>query len=484
MDALARVAELEAENAELRAANAALSERARLLEDQLAVVLGKIAELEKLAGRNSSNSSKPPSSDAGGAKTGRPENANRAARRALGRSQGKQPGTPGSTLSQVPDPDVVVTHQPERCRGCERPLSDAAVIGESRRQVFDVPDPTVVVTEHVAERRRCVCGCVTTAVFPPDATAPACYGPSIKAHAIYLMCAQHLPRERCAQTLADLFDVTVSTGTLDNWMRAAAQALVGFLAAVAAQLQAAPVVHADETSVRSAKAAVWVHVTCTALLTFLHVGRRDKATIEAGPLGGYTGTIAHDRLAMYFNYGTGHVLCNAHILRSLNELLANNRHQGWAKAFIDLIIDTKGHTDRARAAGKPALSAYQQRKIRRRWDDLCDQAARAAPPPVKGTHLYGTNKDARLLAAALAEHRDLFLAYTRDLRLPFDNNQAERDLRMIKLQAKISGEFRSHTGAARYATIRSYISTNRKQNQPLHHHLKDLYTPTGAWQPT
>ncbi|MFN0090003.1 MAG: IS66 family transposase [Acidimicrobiales bacterium] len=477
MDALARVAELEAENAALR-------ERVRLLEDQLALVLGKVAELEKQLGRNSSNSSKPPSTDTGTAKTGRAENANRAARRALGRKQGKQPGTPGSNLSRVPGPDVVVTHQPERCRGCERPLSDAAVIGQTRRQVFDVADPKVIVTEHVALRRRCVCGCETTAAFPPEATAPACYGPGIKAHAIYLMCAQHLPRERCAQTLQDLFGLNVSTGTLDNWMRDAAQALVGFLAAVAAQLQAAPVVHADETSVRSGKAAVWVHVTCTALLTLLHVGRRDKATIEAGPLGGYTGTIAHDRLAMYFGYGSGHVLCNAHILRSLNELLANNRHQGWAKAFIDLIIDTKGRTDRARAAGKPALSAYQQRKIARRWDDLCDQAARAAPPPVPATHLYGTNKDARLLAAALAEHRDLFLAYTRDLDLPFDNNQAERDLRMIKLQAKISGEFRSHTGAARYATIRSYISTNRKQHQPLHHHLKDLYTPTGAWLPT
>jgi len=476
VDSTARIAELEAENTALRA-------RVAELNEQVAVLVGKIADLEKLLGRNSSTSSKPPSTDPGSAKSARPENANRAARRALGRRQGKQPGAPGATLSQVPGPDVVVTHQPLRCRGCERALDDAEVVGTSARQVFDVPDPSVVVTEHRAERRRCACGCETTAAFPPEATAPACYGPSIKAHALYLLCAQHLPRERCAQALADLFGVTVSTGTLDNWMREAADALVVFLATVAAQLRAAPVVHADETSVRSGKAALWVHVCCTAVLTLLHVGRRNKATMEAGPLGDYAGTIVHDRLAAYFNYGSAHVLCNAHILRSLNELLANHRHKAWAGAFIELIVDTKRHADAARAAGKAQLSAYRRRQVRKRWDELCGQAARAALPPVTGCQLYGTNKDARNLAVALAEHRDLFLAYTRDLTLPFDNNAAERDLRMVKLQAKISGEFRSHKGADRFAAIRSYIATNRKQAQNIHHHLKDLYTPAGAWLP-
>lgn len=476
MDATARIAELEAENEALRA-------RVGELNEQVALLLGKVADLEKLLGRNSSTSSKPPSTDPGSAKSARPENANRAARRALGRRQGKQPGTPGTTLAQVADPDVVVTHRPLRCRACERALDDALVVSTTARQVFDVPDPTVIVTEHRAERRRCGCGCETTAAFPPEATAPACYGPSIKAHALYLLCAQHLPRERCAQALADLFGVAVSTGTLDNWMREAADALIGFLAAVAAQLQAAAVVHADETSVRSGKASLWVHVCCTAMLTLLHVGRRDKATIEAGPLGDYSGIIVHDRLAAYFNYGSGHVLCNAHILRSLNELLANHRHRAWARAFIDLIVDTKRHTEVARTAGKAQLSAYRRRQVRQRWDDLCAQAARTAPPPAPGCRLYGTDKDAHNLAVALAEHRDLFLAYTRDLTLPFDNNAAERDLRMVKLQAKISGEFRSHTGAERFAAIRSYIATNRKQAQNIHHHLKDLYTPTGAWLP-
>lgn len=476
MDAQARIAELEAENTALRA-------RVAELNEQVALLAGKIADLEKLLGRNSSTSSKPPSTDPGSAKSKRPENANRAARRALGRKQGKQPGAPGATLAQVAGPDVVVTHSPARCRACEASLDDADVVATSTRQVFDVPEPTVVVTEHRAERRRCACGCETAAAFPPEATAPACYGPSIKAHALYLMCAQHLPRERCAQALADLFGVAVSTGTLDNWLREAADELAPFIAVVTARLRAAPVLHADETSVRSGKAALWVHVCCTALLTLLHVGRRDKATMEAGPLGDYAGTVVHDRLAAYFGYGTAHVLCNAHILRSLNELLANHRHQPWARAFIELIVDTKQRADAARAAGKDRLSDHHRRRIRKRWDELCAQAAVAAPPASPGLKLYGTNKDARNLAVALAEHRDLFLAYTRDLTLPFDNNAAERDLRMVKLQAKISGEFRSRKGAERFVAIRSYISTNRKQAQAIHQHLKDLFTPTGAWLP-
>ncbi len=484
MDSAARIAELEARNVELEAENAALRARVGELTEQVVTLAGRLADLEKRLGRDSSNSSKPPSSDSGSAKSERSENANRKARRGLGRRQGKQPGTPGRTLRQVADPDEVVVHEPSQCRGCSASLAGAEIVGVTARQVFDVPDPSVVVVEHRAQRRRCGCGSETTATFPVGVTAPACYGPSIKAHAIYLLCAQHLPRERCAQTLSDLFGVEVSTGTLENWVREAAEALVVFMVVVAARLKTEPVVHADETSVRSAKTMLWVHVCSTAVLTWLYVGRRDRATVDTGPLAGATGTIVHDRLAMYFNYGAGHVLCNAHILRSLNELLGNQKHAEWAQGFIELIIDTKNRVDRARTDGKTGLSAYHRRRIRRRWDELAAQAVTATPDPVKGVYLYGTDKDARNLARALVEHRDLYLAYTNDPALPFDNNQAERDLRMIKLQAKISGEFRSPAGAARFATIRSYISTNRKQSQPIHRHIRQLFTPTGAWLPT
>jgi transposase len=224
----------------------------------------------------------------------------------------------------------------------------------------------------------------------------------------------------------DLFGVPVSTGTLDNWIREAAEALVGFLAVVRARLAASPVVHADETSVRSGKTGLWVHVCSTAVLTFLHVGRRNKTTVEAGPLGGFTGTIVHDRLAMYFGYGTGHVLCNAHILRSLNEITSNRRHHDWATEFIGLIVDTKRRVDEACQAGKTSLSGYRRRQIRRQWDRLCEQAETLTRPPPGGLKQYGTDNDARLIAAALREHRDRYLADTGDFSLPFDNNAEVR----------------------------------------------------------
>lgn len=243
----------------------------------------------------------------------------------------------------------------------------------------------------------CVCGTVTAAVFPPEVTAPACYGPAIKAHAVYLMTAQHLARERCTEALEDLFGITVATGTLDNWMTEAATALAPFVTEVTDQLRAAPVVHADETSVRSAKTALWVHVVSTRLLTLLHVGRRDKATATAGPLGDYHGTIVHDRLAMYFGLGGGHVLCNAHILRSLNEITPNRAHHGWATGFIRLITTTKQAVDAARAAGDHQLDQAERARIVEQWDQLSAQAAAATPTPPRGRQLYGTNKDARNL---------------------------------------------------------------------------------------
>lgn len=475
---------LRARNGELEVENAALRARVVELNEQLVVLAGKVADLEKLAGRNSSNSSKPPSSDGGADKSKRPENMSRAERRRLARRQGKQPGTPGVTLRQVTDPDDTEVHRPPECGGCGGSLADAVVVGVSKRQVFDVLDPKQIVIEHQVQRLRCGCGCETAGVFPDGVTAPACYGPSIKAHALYLLCAQHLPRERCAQALADLFGVPVSTGTLDNWIREAAEALVGFLVVVRAQLAASKVVHADETSVRSEKAALWVHVCSTAVLTLLHVGRRNKTTMEAGPLGTYTGTVVHDRLVHYFSYGTAHVLCNAHILRSLNGITSNRRHHDWATAFIGLIVDTKRRVDEARQEGKTSLSTYRRREIRRDWDRLCELAETLTQPLPGGLKQYGTDNDARLVAAALKEHRDLYLAYTTDFDLPFDNNLAERDLRMVKLQAKISGEFRNPAGAQRFADVRSYISTSRKQAQNIHQHLKDLFTSTGAWLPT
>ena len=286
-DGLERIAELEAENGWLRS-------RVTELETLVAVLVDKVTVLEKLLKGDSSNSSRPPSSDPATAKNRRPIANSRTLNKGLKRRQGKQPGAPGATLRAVGDPDRVVVHAPTVCRGCGSGLDDAVVIGETVRQVFDIPSPVVIVTEHRVQRRRCACGCETAAGFPVEASAPACYGPNVKAYAIYLLCRQHVPHQRCAEALAEMFGVAVSVGTLNNWLTDAAQALKPFTTSVADALSDAPVVHVDETPVRHGKRKAWIHVCSTSLLTLLWASKsRGRAAVEAGPLSGYTGIAVH-----------------------------------------------------------------------------------------------------------------------------------------------------------------------------------------------
>jgi len=470
--------------AELEAANAVLSLRIVELEAFVVLLLDKITVLERLVKGDSSNSSRPPSSDGATAKNKRPIANGRKLNKGAKRSQGKQPGAPGASLKARADPDRVVVHEPSCCRGCGAGLADAVMVGEASRQVFDIANPTVYVTEHRALRRRCSCGSVTAAVFPTEATAPACYGPNVKAYAIYLLCRQHVPQQRCAEALSEMFGVDVSVGTLNNWLTQAAGTLDVFLTSVRAGLGEAPVVHVDETPVRHGKRKAWFHVCSTRSLTLLWAtATRGRIAVEAGPLPDYTGTAVHDRYALYFQYRCDHALCNAHLIRNLAGVGMVHSQKAWTDAMIDLLTDTNNTVNTARTAGKTKLSTHQRHQITKRWDLLCTQAlaANPEPPPRRTRNSY--ERDSHNLALALIEHRDRFLAFTTNFAIPFDNNQAERDLRMVKLQAKISGEFRSLHGAQRFATIRSYISTTTKHHSSVLTNLARLYTTQGAWLP-
>src|SRR5664280_1505309 len=258
----------------------------------------KIASLEKRIGKNSVNSSLPPSSDLFGRSKDRPENANRAQRRALGRKPGKQTGTDGKHLAHVDDPDEVHLHTPSACDGCGADLADVPVERTEIRQVTDIPTSVPTTTEHRAGSKRCGCGTVTKAAFPKEARGHASYGPRIRATALYLLSRQHLPFERTKEAMADLLGVTVSTGFLDSVYSEGADGLAGFLTAVLAQLRDTDVVYMDETSDRLGKGSVWFHVACTELLTLLHADiTRGPDGIEAtGLLPDFDGVAVHDRL--------------------------------------------------------------------------------------------------------------------------------------------------------------------------------------------
>ena len=267
---LAECARLVAENATLTAENARLSAENVELRSLVERLEARIAELEHRQGRNSGNSSLPPSRDDAEARAA--QTAKRQSRRTKsGRRQGKQPGGPGAHLARAAHPDRTVVHSPSACGCCGAGLGDAPISGRESRQVFDLPERRAEVTEHVAERRRCECGTETRADFPAEATAPACFGPAVRAAGLYLMVRHHIPVARAAEILSDLLGVPVSTGFLASLSAEAADGLNNFIDELTGPLANEPVAGADETSVRVAGAKWWFHVCCTALFTFLGV---------------------------------------------------------------------------------------------------------------------------------------------------------------------------------------------------------------------
>jgi transposase len=430
----------------------------------------QVEELRRQLGRHSGNSSLPPSRDPQSERESRAERrrAARAAQKEAKRSPGKQPGAPGAHLAQVSDPDRVVDHVPVVCGGCGGGLGDAPVEGVERRQVFDLPARSCEVTEHRAQRRRCGCGCVTAGVFPAEARAPACWGPRARAYAVYLMFRQHLPVERTAELLADMLGAPVSTGWLASLGGEAADGLAAFSEDLADRVASAPVVNADETSTRVAGTKWWLHVACTPLLSSLavHTSRGRKAIDEIGILPRFSGVLVHDRLASYWGYTKArHAVCNSHILRDLASVGEVASQQPWTTAMTELLLDAKRRSEAALEAGLCAVPAGQRSALRSRYNRIVAAAFAANPEPAGGKKRSAIDRSSYNLAVAMHDRATEILRFTTDLRVPFTNNDAERGLRMAKLQQKISGTFRAETGAHHFATIRSYIDTGRKHDQ-------------------
>jgi transposase len=303
---------------ELRAANAALHAKVGELQRANAALAARVGELERRLGKDSSNSSKPPSSDG----LGKPARARRgtADQAAERRKPGKQPGAPGAHLAQVTEPDQVVEHVPRRCGGCGQGLDGAVMVGVEARQVFDLPPLRLSVVEHHAQRRRCGCGQVTAASFPAEARAAACYGPGLRALVCYLLVYQHLPVDRAAQLCSDVLGASVATGTLAGVVSEAASGLGEFVQVVREQLAVGPVAHFDETGARVAGRLHWVHAASSSLLSLftVHAKRGKVAMDAAGVLPSLGGVAVHDGWSPYWRYeDLTHALCGAHLLREL-----------------------------------------------------------------------------------------------------------------------------------------------------------------------
>jgi transposase len=369
------------------------------------------------------------------------------------------------------------------CRECQTTLDDtASVVFYERRQVRELPPVRLVVREHRALHVRCPrCERVSVGLFPPEASSRAQYGPRLRALAVYLLEQQLIPYARVRELFADLLGAPVSLGTLMRWGQQGAQTLRPVEEAIKAALGSAPVLHSDETGVRRVGRLAWAHVACTSRLTHyaIHAKRGSEATDAIGILPRFTGVSVHDGWKPYRRYTQcRHALCNIHHLRELT-FLEEAYQQTWAKDLKAALLEMKSAVEQARLRGEERLGAALGSAFISRYEELLVTGLAATPPPSeRQPRRRGRVKQspARNLLERLWLGQDEVLAFLEDFIIPFDNNQAEQDLRMLKVQQKIAGSFRADAGSDAFARIRGYLSSMRKQGISLLAALQTVFT--------
>ncbi|MGI0134045.1 MAG: IS66 family transposase, partial [Candidatus Micrarchaeaceae archaeon] len=368
-------------------------------------------------------------------------------------------------------PDFTIVYGLKRCPcGCSADLCRQPLIRCDKRQVFDLPPQKLICTEHRVEVKLCPnSGREVLASFPVDVKGPTQYGPRFNAWLLYLRCQQLIPLERISQMCFDLFGRLVSEATVQAAVTTTYHALDGFESRTADLIAQAPVAHADETGTRVAGSLHWLHVASTKKLTWYGVHRkRGKDAIECfALLPRFAGRLIHDCWSAYLDLSCAHGICNAHLLRELT-FLHEIQHQKWAKRMLNLLL--RMHKSVAKSKARAGPSAAPQRAawtrkykavLRRGFAE--NPRLQALPGPKRRGRPKHTK--AQNLLLRLKEHERSGLAFLHDSNVPFSNNQAEQDLRMMKVQQKISGTFRTLEGANMFARIRAYLSTVRKNQR-------------------
>ncbi|MGO9772156.1 MAG: IS66 family transposase [Roseiarcus sp.] len=440
------------------------------LRAEIAALRAEVADLRRQLGRDSSNSSQPPSSDGlrkkpriGGSLRGR-----------SGKTSGGQTGHKGGTLRQVADPDHVVGRVACACGHCGSPLEAGSAIGVEKRQVFDLPERPLRVTEHQAAIYRCAhCRGVTKAAFPEGVASPAQYGERFKAAAIYLNVRQLIPEDRTAQALSDLFGAPlICPASLVAWVAKKGQALRQVYQAIGERVAEAKVRHLDETGFLSVSEAhreiagklQWLHTTSSLAFTFYRADEK-RGAIPRDLRGG---VVVHDHFLPYRRLdAVDHAFCNAHILRELQCLIEFDK-EPWAELMRDMLRAANKAVHEARAAGSKALAPEVVAAfVEQYWAAVRLGLAfhRQLPGLQAKANASGRTKQrpGRNLLERLKTFKTETLRFLTDFDVPFTNNLAEQDLRMMKVKMKISGSFRTLDGARTFARLRSVVSTARKQ---------------------
>lgn len=443
-----------------------------LLLSQNKQLAERVQQLEAKQAKDSHNSHKPPSTDLHKPKP-------KSLRKHSSRKQGGQKGHPGHHLALSDSPDHLQIHSVQHCASCSVSLSSQEPDLLERRQVFELPPLRLEVTEHQAEHKIChSCGYKNIASFPQEISAPVQYGPYLKSFATYLYDYQFVPFDRMTQFFEEVFHQSLSTGFLVEVEEESFEKLEESEKQIKNRLSEADVLNSDETGMRFGGKRNWCHNASTEKLTayFPHESRGKEAMDAFGILPNFKGRLIHDHLKAYFLYLLcKHGLCNVHHLR---ELVFQEEHHGqkWARKMIDFLLEVNAKVDEERNRS-PALSKEVLKKYENRYQKILKEGFQENPlrEKVEGKRGRTGQNKGRNLVRRLRDFKEAVLAFMYDFRVPFGNNQAEQDIRMVKVQQKISGTFRSRRGAERFCRIRGYISTVHKHGLNILESLRNAF---------
>jgi transposase len=431
----------------------ALSEN-EALRKEIATLKERLA---RLTGKNSGNSSIPSSKESPFR-----DRIKKSTRKKSEKKVGGQPGHKGHTLEMSQTPDEVVACPEAPCEVCGADLSDAPILKTEKRQVFDLPKVALKCTEHLSHKRQCSCGHLQSAPFPEEVKASLQYGPHILSIGALNMVNHCISVKRNSDLIASITGHRPNESTFVQGRDRLYTKLEGAEEAIKAKLFGSAVLHSDETGLNVAGKNRYVHVCSNELFTALHLGstRGHDGVKEMGILPEYQGILVSDGLSMYRKYGGANSLCNAHLLRDL-QWVSEQEPSAWVTGIRNVLMRCLNLCRKAKADGKEKLSISEQTRIREQWKRWCSV----------GEQQYGKVKgkksDGHRLVIRLRVYMDDWLRFMTDFRVPFDNNQAERDLRMLKVKQKVSGCHRTEEGAAKMLRIKAYLSTLQKQGHDL-----------------